>query len=632
MKIKKYEGYDIASKLIKRIIAPSNQVADSEAIDSVQSSEPNRTHPVYNASFSPSLERDNNPHYVLNQQYYFFIPHKPDDYRIGGSSEFQRDINQLIRLIVYKDINLDELAPRELATKDEIDKALSISTIFSGASELEFYFYNIFAQNYQFPKDLWSKISGVGGLAYNNPELAETILEGILNTQRMLLTRSGSFNQGTYSFKRTIDDLWFFERFLQTVNGPKATGTQSTSYDSPFFYKKFSPSISRYAEKGITINDFPGPGLVVYGFHSPMFPKNYLSKRFPLDFDTREPTSNPSKYDYKAFINWFWEKLPKRKKHNQGFQKSLDQGSITDRIDAEYRNYLVHGNKYLSETIFAFFRGGYLISNPRMIINGHSYGLFINNDHFPHNHLKTASLIRSEYIDKFINNPYEAIDKANIFHPNKISELIDSINLVSLAAQAGFVEEVHLKNKTLNEKLSLHNEVKNAVLLGLSQLDLIREGFRLFSLGYYYGREKNNFYLDEFVLLKELLRINKHASTKIDEKTISLPVAFPFTFLDQSVDTQQVLQSGFVGANMVVYTESPTGDCLLFGGDKLSSIEPASINNLSPEDIRRLLGKEERDYWSRFREGCEHSGANPVIVDPIYRDIGARIIAEEYKK
>lgn len=629
MKIEKYEGYDIAAKLIKRIIAPSNQVADSEVIDSVQGSESDRTHSVYNISFFPSFAGDGNPHYTLNQQYNSLIPYKPDDYRIGGTNEFQRDINELIRLIVYKDIDLDELPIRKIATKDEIDKALTVSNVFSGVAESEIYFYNIFAQKYRFPQDVWSKISGSNGLAEYDSRQAETILEEILNTQRMLLTRSGSFNQGTYSFKHTIDDLWFFERFLKTVNGEDATGIHS---GNGFSYKKFSPSMPEYAGKGITINGFPGPGLVIHGFHSPMFPKDYLSKRFSLDKlkpnDSTIITINSSKYDYKAFINWVWGKLSRREKNTPDLQPPKDQESITDKIDAEYREYLVKGDRYLSKTIFAPFRGGYLIYNPiMMMINGNSYGLFVNNDHFPHGHVKTASLIRGKYVDKFINNPFQTINEANIFHPTQISELIDSINLVSLAAQAGFCEEVPIEDKSLGRRLSLHNEIKNAVLFGFSQLDLIREAFRLFSLGYCYNKEKNNFYLDEFVLLKELLRINKHASTKIDEKTESLPVAFPFTFLDQSIDPKQVLQSGFVGANMVVHKKNHKGgDCLLFG-DKLSSIEPASINDLSEEDIRKMLGKEERNYWSGFREGCEYSGANPVIVDPIYKDIGVRIIA-----
>ncbi len=627
MKIEKYAGYDIAAKLIKRIIAPSNQVADNEAVDSVQGFESDRTHPVYNISFPPTLANYGNPHYLLNEQYNSLISHKPDDYRIGGSNQFQRDINELIRLIIYKDIDLSDLSIRKLVTKDEIDKALTVLNVFSGVGESEVYFYNIFAQKYRFPDNLWSKISGSGGLAENDSEQAEFILGEILNAQRMLLTRSRSFNERTHSFKRTIDDLWFFERFLKTVNGPDATGISSEAIE--FFYEKFSPSMPEYVNKGITINNFPGSGLVIHGIHSPMFPKDYLSNRFFLDKPKpNEITiSGSSKYDYKTFINWVWRKLSRRKKDDLDLQGPKNQKSIADKIDAEYREYLVNGEKHLSKTILASFRGGDLIYNPRMIINGHSYGLFVNNDHFPHGHIKTATLIRRKYVEQFINNPFQAINQANIFHPNKVSELVDSINLVSLAAQAGFCEEVSLEDKPLGKRLSLHNEVKNAVLFGLSQLDLLREGFRLFSLGYYYNKEKNNFYLDEFVLLKELLRINKHASTKINEKTENLPVAFPFTFLDQSIDHQQVLQSGFVGANMVVYKTNPKGNCMLFA-DNISSIEPANINNLSERDIKNLLGKEERDYWSGFREGCEYSGANPVIVDPVYKDIGVRIIAE----
>ena len=529
--------------------------------------------------------------------------YKPDDYRIGSMNALQADINQLGRLIIYNNINLARLRDAKLSTKEglkkalitkeELDKALTVSINHSGLSDIEFYYLYLYIHRYRFPDEAWSRISGWKGIAENEPELAEMILEGSIKVQQRSLTTSGSFPQWTHSFRSTLGNTWLFERFLKQVNGLEATGKKWR--DLPYAYRKFSPSMPEYNKRGITIHDFPGPGVVIYGLHSPLFPKNYIETRF---------------------------------------YGILHAGGAAEMIDADYRDLIVKGENHLNKTIFAFFRGLVLIYNPEIMkVNNKPCGLLVFNDHFPHDHIKTSYLVSGRVIEKFLKDPFLAVGEDNIFHPNLFehrSELKNGfIKLVSIAATAGMCEEYPNYDKekySVNGRRYLHEKIKNASIFGFTQLDLLREAYRLHLLGYYYNKQRNSFYMDEFVMLRELLRINKQASQKIDEITPGLPVAFPFTFFEHSIDEQMVRDTGFVGANMVIYKNNSKGDCMLFPST-IGSIEPDDIDNLSIEKITELIGgNEEYDKWADFREACEYHPANPLIVDPIYKRIGSNII------
>ncbi len=579
-----------AAYLVRKIAAPSNQEVEPQEGENAGFN-PDRTSSIYTMEFAPrDTEYNSGLLDVLYHERNKIFRNEPDDYRIGANNELQADINELVRMFIYNENNtfLRKLLDSNQVTSEQMDKALAVSTVYSGVAEAEFYFQYLRSQKYRFPSEVWSKVAGSGGLAHNEPVKAEKILSQILKVQERAIAYSGSFNQWIHSFRY---NEWMFERFLKKINGADATGMQPGDGTS-FAYKKYTPAVSGI--KGFSIHDFPGAGLVIYGLHSKLFPDKYLPKTF------------------------------------------LGEGGAYDEIDYEYRSKIVEGEKHIKDTKFAFFRGGVLVYNPRnMKVNGKPYGLLIYNDHFPKDHLKTAFLVSGRSVEFFMNKPFHGINESNFFHPNSVlnkNELeVKAINLVSLAAQAGFCEEVRDIEFELGQKIVVHNEVTDAALFGIAQLDLLREAYRLYSLGFYYNKKKNNFYKDEFVMLRELLRINRSAaqqSIALNKDVPELPVAFPFTFLEHSVDPVKVSKIGFVGANMIVYRRNFLGDCLLFG-DAVTRIDPKDINHISQDSMESMLGGEGLDYWREFLEGNDLFRANPMIVDPVYKKIGCDVLVNE---
>ena len=588
-------SYELAASLVKSIIKPSNHTGEGEEEHLSLDYDPDRTHPVYSVDVEGPTLADT--HRILDRLYHaknYLDRYKPDDYRIGSVNRLQADINQFARLFVY-DFNLDDFERCELVSKEELEKALVVSMAHSGISDIEFYYLYLYAHKHKFSHEAWSRLSGSGGLAEDDPELAEKVLGEALKIQQRALSYSGAFTQWTHSFRKTVGTSWLFERFLRQVNGPEAVGKECKL---PYFYAKYSPSMPKYKDRGLTIHDFPGPGLVIYGIHSPPFPPNYLDKRYTDIFMV---------------------------------------GGTAEEVDAKYRQAAVNGEMSLNRTKFAFFRGLVLIYNEeKMRVNGKPYGLLIFNDHFPNDHLETSYLVHGEFIQKFLKDPYLAVGRGNIFHPELLERRPELkgklIKLLSVAATAGLCEEVPGYDTEIGveNRLRLHEEVRDASVFGFTQLDLIREAYRLYLLGYHYNQQRDKFYLDEFVMLKELLRINKLASQR-EGDIPDLPVAFPFSFFDHSVEDAMVGEVGFVGANMVFYKNRPKGDCMLFPGT-INSIRSEELESITGERIRELIGGElEYGMWADFREGCEYFPANPLIVDPVYKRIGSNIIASTKK-
>lgn len=594
-----YENsYLRAANLVRRIVAPSNKISTQS--DDSENFSPARTHSVYTASISNAPDADiSDTHSILNNLYHtkeYLNQFKPGDYRIGSVNELQADLNELSRMVIFNNIVLKDLPTINSVSEEEIDKALTIAINHSGISELEFYYLYLYAHKYRFPNEGWGRLAGSGGLAYGEPTVAEKILDEVLKVQQRSYSYSGAFNQWTYSFKSSLGEDWLFERFIKAVNNPSTTGKASPP-KIPFLYKKYSPSMPEFKNRGITINDFPGPGMVVYGLHSPVFHSVYLSNRFGIK-------NTPS--------------------------------DIHEMIDSNYRNKLIDGAGKMSRTTFGFFRGVVVISNHEIMkVNSVPYSLVIFNDHFPsESHNKTAYLIDSRVVTSFLQDPYESIGFENILNPECLNNCGDLkgkvIKLFSLAGTAGFCEEYpdYDKDKSdVKHRKYLHDQIEQAAVAGFTQLDLIREAYRLYLLGYYYNRTKNNFYRDDYVLLKELLRINKKM-TQGEGETPPMPVAFPFTFMDHSVNENMVRAVGFVGANMIVYKNSDRGDGMLFPGS-LTSIDPNEIDKLSVNEMRELIGgTEEQRLWGDFRESCEYHAANPLVVDPVYKNLGRNIIKQ----
>lgn len=591
-------SYLRAASLVRRIVAPSNKISmHRSASDDFSSA---KTHPVYTASMSTAPDADiNDTHNILNDLYHtkeYLDRYKPSDYRIGAVNELQADINELSRMVIFNNIALKDLPKLNSVNEEEIDKALTIAINHSGISELEFYYLYLYAHRYKFPNEGWGRLAGSEGLAYGEPTVAETILDEVLKVQERSYSYSGAFNQWTHSFKSSLGQDWLFERFIKTINSSNVTGKVSPP-KMPFLYKKYSPSLPEFKDRGITINDFPGPGMVIHGIHSPVFHSVYLSNRFGI------------------------KNIP------------VD---IHEMVDLNYRNKLIDGAGRMSKTTYGFFRGVVIISNPEIMkVDNTPYSLVIFNDHFPsESHNKIAYLIDSKVVASFLHNPYENLGAENILNPEYLNVRGDLrgkvIKLFSLAATAGFCEEAPGYNKDnwdVKQRKYIHDQIEQASVAGFTQLDLLREAYRLYSLGYYYNRAKNNFYRDEYVLLKELLRINKKM-TQGEGEIPPMPVVFPFTFMDHAVDEQMVKDVGFVGANMIVYKNSINGDGMLFPSS-LKNIDPGEIDNLSVDEMRELIGgTQEQNLWSDFRESCEYSAANPLVVDPVYKNIGKNIIKQ----
>ncbi len=590
--------------LVRRISAPNNQSSGGDSFY------PYRDHPIYSVQIDSSLTAPRGK--VLDNLYhkreFSLLPYEPSDHRIGSENELQGDINELIRSIAFAKIKVSGILDQSGISKEQLDKALTVSTVFSGVSDIEFFYYYLYVQKYKFPENAWSKISGQSGLAHGDERLAEKILEEILHLQKKAYNTSTAFNQWTQSF-RSYGSSWFFEKFLKQING--ATATRDIDPGKSFFYRKFSPSSPQYANSKITINDFPGPGLVIYGLHSKIFANNYINHRFSYGVAT----------------------------------------STQEKVESEQWRFITEGEKDLQKTIFGFFRGLVIVYNKeKMCIKGRPYGLVIFNDHFPHNNFKTAYLIRHELLDKFISNPYLALNRENILNPDLLDIRNDTkdkvINVVSLASQAGFCEEALslLSKAEPPQKLSLHNDITRTLMFGTAQLDLIREAFRQYSLGYYYDNKQNNFYENRFLLLKELLRINRCLFERsVDDKPIEYPVVFPFTALDHSIDPDLVLKTGFVSSSMTAFTEGhPKGTTTFFNEDKhrrdpdfeghinfLTELELDEIDSLPDETIIKNLGSDDFELWKNLLEGWRFTGANPMIVDHSHKKVGVDILKGE---
>ena len=583
-----YNSTQRAAQLIKEISSPVS-VEGIPLPDSKQDFDSRKDFPVYLVNF----EGPENVHAQLFDDLYHkneLSRYEPLNYRIGAKSKEQADINEFMRLILYQNIELKDLLL--MASMEELEKAVTKSLVYSGIAPLEFFHFYLYAQKYAFPKEAWSRLSGdwERALAPKDPSLASKILEECLLVHEKGFTKSKAFPDGTYLFRRSIDDLWSFERFIRQVNGPQSAG--NVKFKKPFGYKKYSTSEPNIKKSGFTTNDFPGPGIILHGLHSLLFPKDHLSSRFlyalPLDAS--------------------------------GYEETL----------AKYRAEIVLGEDKVKDTTFASFRGLILVSNPWMKVRGKQYGLLILNDHFENTALKTALLVQIDLINDFLSNPLAKFGKEHIFHPSKFgfNERLNGkyINLVTIASSAGLCEELPEYNHIAldsSEKLSTHDEIKKAALFGFAQLDILREAYRLYSLGYYFDAKKKKFYLDEYRLLKELIRWNKSGI-----EDTKLPVAFPFSFLDHGIRPNQVRNVGFVGANLVVYKNNPKGDSLLF--ETVPEISSEGFDSNINEDLCNLLGVEENNYWLDFRGNAEYYGVNPLIVAPAYKEIGKGILSQLY--
>ena len=131
-------------------------------------------------------------------------------------------------------------------------------------------------------------------------------------------------------------------------------------------------------------NQFPGPGLIIAGLQSHVFPKDFVRQELGLEFN-RTNLKNP----YYA-------------------------------VHYAFRDLIVEVEKELNETIFGFFRGVIVISNPNMKIDGKRYAFIGFNDHWENPEQKMCYLVPYKYARDFILNPDEALRKGSPCDPKQI--------------------------------------------------------------------------------------------------------------------------------------------------------------------------------------------------------------------
>lgn len=579
-----------AIHLIRRITTPSSQLG-------TKTSTPLNSK-VQNAASSPNIGRNLDiptDAYVqlLDKQYHLntLMAKMPFDLRTGSeNNEELGDLNELVRLIAYKETyivkTLKALPPED---RWRVDRAVTKAALRASVSDLEFFHFYLAVQRALYLGEVWSRLYF---MANTDTLKAAYLLEDVFKVHERIFNTSENFSRWTYAMRGTSSDpYWNFERFIRHVNGPSASAGKDLSYK---IYRPKSPDFPNF-----TVNDFPGPGIVVNGINSPLFPKGHLAKRF-LGSQTDIPNNT----------------------------------SPTLSSDWAYRNLLVSSEGDLGYIRLGLFRGPVVIYNPRkMIINGQPHGLVAAyNDHFQNRFQRSAYLIRGSIIERFFDNPLKDFGENHILNPSpkKIKELGKHIiKIESVRTLAGLDKGARKYSETEVGSVDLHLQIKNCALYGFAMLDLLLEGFRLHNLGFFYDRAKDDWYLDEYRALRELVRWHNVTSEKAalddSKEVLDGPVLFPFTLLQHRISPEMLEQCGFVTSNGVIYRDKPTGDSMLFpdGPPEIASEEIESRSNTKWKDA---LGKEGVDAWYKFHSRAEETGANLLMVDPIYKGIGQEYI------
>lgn len=311
------------------------------------------------------------------------------------------------------------------------------------------------------------------------------------------------------SRKDGIEKYSMFERFIRDIN-------------SEANYKAYHPAMN-----GGGIKDFPGPGFTINGVHKKI--NRHLEHTLP---------------------EWSDEYAPMQK------------------IDWNYRRLRVDGQESLKNSRFFFYRGIQGVINHEMKIDEKTYGLVIFNDHLCNPTGRMAYLIPEEKINQFLDGelgPVKALNEDNIFYPEKIEEMfgdeiikISGISTISgmhkaLPVGSTLYPNMHFTNKvghtgpqpsfgfeneyrgrettdvggkihvthmfggywdTMRDQAPnnflnfehIHNEVRNATMFGLAQLDLIYDGYRNYSQGFSFNEMDKNWDYDPMRLLRQAIR------------------------------------------------------------------------------------------------------------------------------
>jgi hypothetical protein len=425
------------------------------------------------------------------------------------------------------------------------------------------------------------------------------IRESLFANERSLNLRT-NFGQWTYAMRSTkLDNLWHFEKFIRQVNKPNGGGSKN----SDFKYVRFSPLDKLKNEnETYTVNDFPGPGIMVRGLHGNLFPEGHIQSRFAP---------------------------------NQGFINSSAEAVVE-----LYNHYLVNNVNQLKNTTFVHSRGLVLVDNPAMMkIKGEEYSLIAFNDHFVNPTQRPAYLIPRKYVLEFLSDPLRNVGENHIFNPATFEarfkeEAIKINSLETLSGMCFGIPKESMLNFMVDQYcqagdfvennpeflLSMHEDVLNAQFFAFSQLDLLNEGNRLYNLGYQYDQQHGYFTQDKFRMLREIVKW-KTALEIPNER----PVLFPYPLLSHSIDPIMVENCGFVDGNLVYFKDKSDGDFQFFDGRPPDQ----KSDNFRSSDVgkwRNMLGSDGLRKWERFLGDAANEQANLAVVSNQNGAIGKEIL------
>ena len=411
------------------------------------------------------------------------------------------------------------------------------------------------------------------------------------------------FNYFALATKRDgISEYSMFEKFIRQINKAKN-------------YITYSP-----LDYGLAINSFPGPGIVIKGIHSNAFPDDYL---------------------------------------NNSFSSSQNDKSPFEKIQSSYRNLIAESEKDLKETVFGFFRGAIIVRNPKILIDNKRYALVVLNDHFHNDSKEMALLVPDELASLFLLKPYERLkefnehysehtqywdiinitqssvlggmDKAlppdstfyegSKFYPplgrlKKLfyreskpveRDLLEFERVHATKAAIDINQHAHrafifgnywnenYDSRNLIPFKKAHDEITSSTNFAYTQLDLIKEAFRLYSYGYSFNKKSNEWTHKPYRLLAQSIRWHNSERAKEAEKPVLMPV--PRLSFSQ-IDLDLVKEVGFIDTkNMIGYKDNTKGNFML----------PVVID-------KNALDKESRKNWRKFLYACYKNNANLIFT------------------
>ncbi len=380
------------------------------------------------------------------------------------------------------------------------------------------------------------------------------------------------------------------------------------------------------APDGFGIDDFPGPGIVIYGLKGKAFSEDFLYEDF--------------------------------------YVTNSHQDSPFTRVQKHYRRRLVESEKDLSDTTFGLFKGLIIIRNPKMTVDKKRYALVILNNHFHNPTQQIAFLVPDGHAKFFLKDPTKSMNRKNIFYPERLGSIYEGLMLDITCPSilggmdkalpvagvyyenskfydyegevcfrdlleferiygtsetyeplpGGYLGHLHrthmfggywnrMDTRNLIPFKVAHDEITNAALTGYALFDLLQEAFRLHCYGYGFNNNQGLWQRDEYRLLRDAIGMKD--SQRITEKPLLVPVE---RLRCASINPTFLNSVGFVD----------TKDMILHRPEGNSQLPQKSPNFGSGQKEHWELfgGTEETKNWHDFIETAYYGKTDLIFVHP----------------